>query len=137
MAEDFAGAAARHFSDAKLLEESLRISNADQLFGFAAECAIKSALVGLPGCTDAGALAERYHTHIEKLWDLVQLQSIEKRCRRLVTVLRTLPQFFTDWSTHQRYEPDIAVTEDAMKRHRRAAAAVLSSVGLSGSRREA
>lgn len=136
MPEDFAGAAVRHFRDGALLERNRRISNADQLFGFAAECAIKSALVGLPGCADAGTLAEKYHTHIEKLWDLAQLQSIQKRFPQLVDVLRTLKGPFADWSTHRRYEPDAAVTEDALGRHRQAAARVLGSVGLSGARGE-
>ena len=135
MPEDFAGAATRHFRDGALLYENGRRPNADQLFGFAAECAIKSALVGLPGCTDSGALAQKYHTHIDKLWDLAPLQSLQKRCPQLVSVLR-LQGPFADWSTHQRYEPDVAVTEDVLTRHRRVAVRVLGSVGLTGVRRE-
>jgi len=136
MPEDFAGAAIRHFRDGALLEEKRRVSNADQLFGFAAECAIKSALVGLTGCSDSGALAKKYIVHIDKLWDLVQVQSIQKRYPGLVVVLKGLQQPFADWSTVQRYGPDNMVTEDALKCHHHAAVRVLGSVGLSGARRE-
>lgn len=135
MPEDFAGAATRHFRDGALLEANRRIANADQLFGFAAECAIKSALVGVPGCANNGALAEKYHTHIDRLWGLVQLQSIQKRCPQLVTVLK-IQEPFADWSTNQRYEQDDVVTKNALDRHRRAAVRVLGSVGLNGTRGE-
>lgn len=136
MPEDFAGAAIRHFRDGALLEEKRRISNADQLFGFAAECAIKSALAGLPGYTDSGALAQKYHVHIDKLWDLAQVQGIQKRYPALVVLLKGMPQPFADWSTDQRYGPDDMISAEVLKRHHRAAVRVLGSVGLSGARRE-
>lgn len=136
MPEDFACAAIRHFRDGALLEEKRRVSNADQLFGFAAECAIKSALVGLPGCADSGALAREHHVHIDKLWYLAQVQGIQKRYPGLAAVLKGLQQPFADWSTNQRYGPDDMVTEDALECHHRAAVRVLGSVGLSGARRE-
>ena len=44
MTEAYDVAATRHFRDGQLLESEDRLSNADQLFGFAAECAIKAAL---------------------------------------------------------------------------------------------
>lgn len=137
MSEDFAGAAIRHFRDGVLLEEKRRISNADQLFGFAAECAIKSALVGLPGCAESGVLASEHRVHIDKLWDLVQVQSgIQKRYPGLMAVLKGLQQPFADWSTNQRYGPGGMVTEVALKCHHRAAGRVLGSVRLSGARKE-
>ena len=88
MREDFPGAATRHFRDGALLEENRRISNADQLFGFAAECAIKSALMGLPGYAESGALAGPYHKHVDQLWDLVSVQGIQKRYPGLVVLLK-------------------------------------------------
>jgi hypothetical protein len=137
MCEDFAGAATRHFRDGVLLEEDRRIPNADQLFGFAAECAIKSALVTLPRCMADGALATAYHTHVDRLWGLVQVQGIQKRYPGLVAVLKGLQEPFADWSTDQRYWPDDVVADEALLRHRQAAARVLGSVGLTGTRREA
>lgn len=137
MAEDYALAAIRHFRDAALLEESRRVANADQLFGFAAECAIKRALVELPGFLAAGRLAPAYHKHVNDLWGSVQLQSIQKRYPRLVVLLKGLRQRFYDWSADQRYGPDGVVTGEAIGRHRQAAARILGSVGLNGTRAEA
>jgi hypothetical protein len=137
MPEDYAVAATRHFRDAALLEESRRVANADQLFGFAAECAIKQALVDLPGFRAGGTLAPAYHKHVNQLWDLVPLQNIPRRYGGLVVVLKGLRQPFADWSTDQRYGADGVVTGEAMGRHRRAAARILGSVGLNGTRGEA
>lgn len=137
MTEDYPGAATRHFRDGALLEESRRVANADQLFGFAAECGIKSALVELPGFVAGGRLSPSYHKHINELWDFVPLQGMQKRYRGLLAVLKGLHQPFADWSTDQRYEPDDVVTDGALERHRSAAKRILGSVGLSGARREA
>jgi len=136
MPDDYAVAATRHFQDGALLERSRRVANADQLFGFAAECAIKSALVELPGFLAGGTLAPAYHKHIDEIWGLVAVQGIQKRYPGLAAVLKGLPQAFADWSTDQRYGPDGVVTGEAIGRHRQAAARVLGSVGLSGTRRE-
>ena len=137
MPEDYAVAATRHFRDAALLEESRRLANADHLFGLAAECAIKRALVELPGFRDGGRLAPAYHKHVNHLWDSVQVQSIQKRYPGLVVVLKGLRQPFSDWSADQRYGPDGGVTGEAVGRHHRAAARILGSVGLTGTRGEA
>lgn len=73
MSECFDVAAVRHFRDGGLLSEQGSVENADQLFGFAAECAIKSALVTLPGCQQGGTLSEKYREHVDRLWDLAVL----------------------------------------------------------------
>ena len=136
MLEDYAAAAIRHFRDGDLLEGNRRVANADQLFGFTAECAVKSVLVELAGFLAGGRLAPAYYKHINQLWASVPLQSIQRRHRGLVVVLKGLPQPFADWSTDQRYGPDGVVTDDAIGRHRQAAARVLGSVGLRGTRGE-
>lgn len=134
MPECFDVAAVRHFRDGGLLSERQSLDNADQLFGFAAECALKSALITLPGCAQQGKLAESYREHVRQLWDLVPLQSLQRRYRGLFAVLRGLQQPFADWSTDQRYGPDGAVTAEALDRHREAARRVLGGVGLIGQR---
>src|SRR2546428_7127370 len=136
MPEDYAAAATRHFKDAVLLEENRRLANADHLFGFAAECGIKRALVELPGFLEQGKLAPAYHKHVNHLCDSVHLQGVQKRYPRLVAVLRGLQQPFHDWSADQRYA-DSAITVEAIRRHRKAAARILGSVGLNGTRAEA
>lgn len=44
-AEEFAGAARRHFDDAEYLRVDHRLPNADYHYGFAVECALKSLLL--------------------------------------------------------------------------------------------
>jgi len=136
MPEDYAAAAIRHFRDGALLEKSRCVANADQLFGFAAECAIKRALEEFPRFLAGGRLSPAYHKHVNELWDWVHLQSIQRRYPRLVSLLKGLPHPFSDWSTHQRYGHDAVVTAEALARHRRTAARVLGSVGLNGARAE-
>jgi hypothetical protein len=135
MPECFDVAAVRHFRDGGILSERQSLDNADQLFGFAAECAIKSALVTLPGCVQQGELSNPFrHKHVKELWDLVPLLGLQRRYPGLLAVLRGLKQAFGDWSTDQRYGPDDTVTAEVLDRHREAAKRLLGSVGLTGQR---
>jgi hypothetical protein len=136
MPEDYSLAAIRHFRDAALLEQSRRLENADQLFGFATECAIKRALAELPACLAGGRLAPAYHKHVNHLWDSLPLQGIQRRYPNLLRVLKGSQQPFSDWSADQRYGPDGVVTPATIERHRRTAARILGSVGLNGARAE-
>jgi hypothetical protein len=136
MKHDFTGAAVRHFDDAKLLLKDARTANADQLFGFAAECALKSALVGLPAFRNGEELARRYWEHISQLWHLVLPSSVCRRHRALATVLTSLRGSFDDWSTSQRYAADGEIEAGAAQRHGDVAKRLLGSVGLLGRRRE-
>jgi hypothetical protein len=134
MPECFDVAAVRHFRDGSLLGERQSLDNADQLFGFAAECAIKSALVTLPGCLQGGGLVEKYREHVDRLWDLAALQGLQRRYPGLLAVLRGLQRPFADWSTSQRYGPDGTITAEVLDRHREAARRVLGGVRLVGQR---
>jgi hypothetical protein len=136
MPEDYTAAATRHFRDATLLEGRRCVANADHLFGLAAECAIKRALVEFPGFLAAGRLALAYHKHVDYLWDSVPVHGIQRRYPSLVVLLKGWRPF-DDWSADQRYGPDGVVTGEAIGRHRRAAARILGSVGLYGTRAEA
>ncbi len=129
-------AAMRHYRDGKLLVDNRRFPNADQLFGFAAECAIKSALMELRQCIQDGELRKEYHEHIDSLWKRASLQSLQKRYPKLTTLLRrTSP--FNRWSTDLRYAADDAVGELDATSHRDTTKRVLGSVGLLGNRRGA
>jgi len=135
MPECFDVAAIRHFRDGGLLLDQQSLDNADQLFGFAAECAIKSALITLPGCLQDGDLAEKYRKHVDRLWDLAALQGLQRRYPGLLVILRGLQQPFAGWSTDHRYGPDDATTPEVINSRQEAARRVLGSVGLTGARR--
>ena len=130
--EDFGGAAVRHYRDGDLLQRNARMANADQLFGFAAECGIKCALATVLGLAGRGGLQSRYKEHIETLWDLAAIQSTQKRYPCLYAVLTGLQNPFADWSTDQRYGPDDVTSESAVGNHRTAAGRILGAVGLTG-----
>jgi hypothetical protein len=135
MADAYADAAVRHGSDAELLNEEHRLPDADQLYGFAAECALKAALLKIPGCVSSGVLQRRYKEHVGELWELIPVQSIEKIAPGLVSLLRMGTKPFADWSIDQRYESGEAISSDTLKRHRDAARRALGAVSLLGERR--
>lgn len=135
MPEAFPDAALRHWYDAVFLEADKRLPNADQLFGIAAECAIKSALVQLPSFAEEGTLTKHYREHVDVLWARVPLQgNLHKRFPNLVAVLKPGNQF-SDWSVDQRYGSDEAIEPAAMLRHREAAKRLMGAVSLLGKRR--
>lgn len=135
MPEAFPDAALRHWYDAVFLEADKRLPNADQLFGIAAECAIKAALVQLPAFAADGTLTKHYREHVDVLWARVPLQGVlHKRFPNLVAVLKPGNQF-SDWNVDQRYESDSATDSAVMLRHREAAKRVLGAVSLLGKRR--
>ena len=60
---DFTGAHRRHWQDAELLFAEHRWANADQLYGFSAECGLKAVLK-----KDGELIEGKYKTHIHELW---------------------------------------------------------------------
>jgi hypothetical protein len=135
MAEAYADAAVRHWSDAEFFKDARRLPNADQLYGFAAECALKVALFQIPSCMNGGVLQRRYKEHVNDLWELIPLQGIERIAAGLVPLLRMQTKPFADWSIDQRYESGDAINNDVVTKHREAARRALGAVGLLGERR--
>lgn len=137
MAEAYANAAIRHWSDAELCANHARSPNADQLYGFAAECALKVVLLKVPACASSGALQKRYKEHVNDLWELVPLHGVEKIAAGLVSLLRMPAKPFSDWSVDQRYESGEGISDAIVKKHRDAARRALGAAGLLGERRGA
>jgi hypothetical protein len=133
MSPAFRDAAIRHWRDAELLEEKERFSNADHLFGFAAECALKVALSSVIGVAKEEDLTGRYRKHIDELWDRVRLHDLQKRFPHLCAYLSSGNRF-SDWSVDQRYADDGVVTPDARKNHKLAAKRLLGMV-MTGERK--
>lgn len=132
--EDYSAAALRHWSDAQLLERGNCFENADQLYGFAAECALKKALVELPAFAKNGMLDTTYKLHVNDLWYKVNHQSLQKRYASLYAVLKATSPF-SDWHVDQRYLADGIVSLEAMRIHRDTAKRLLGTVGLTGQRK--
>ena len=66
---DFADAHRRHWEDAELLYDHERWANADQLYGFSAECGLKAVMrsLGMPAKTPS-----QYRKHVQELWPIFE-----------------------------------------------------------------
>ena len=134
MSENYAEAALRHWRDAELLKLEGRIDNADHLYGFAAECALKVVLLTLPNCSSKGVLNYGYKEHIRELWDKMPVQSIAKPFPGLIPILR-LANPFHGWDISQRYSPDESVLPNTLESHRTFTKRLLGAAQLSGTRK--
>jgi len=124
MDENFRNAARRHWNDGRTLTNCNRMDNADQLYGFAAECALKSALVVL------GLFHEQAHRkHINELWSKMQGTRFYSAFPGLAQLLvGTNP--FADWDVRQRYFEDGYITEQVLQKHEDCARRILIAAGL-------
>ncbi len=128
LAAHFPRAHIRHWNDAELLYAHQRWGNADHLFGFSAECALK-AIMGWRGMpVDRwGHPARREHRkHIPDLWRVFEEFSKPHGKESL----RALPSGspFSDWSHHDRYSATGYSCRAAVDRHREAARRILRMV---------
>jgi len=126
--ENFTQAALRHVRDARLLEQEKRIENADQLYGLAAECAIKSTLP--PNSSD---------THIKDLWG--KSRNHPTTDPKLAAVLKgdgTVKKYnpFNDWEISQRYCCNGYLSFDSMDKHKKATEKIMFAIGITGVRQK-
>lgn len=120
---DFPDAHVRHWRDAELLFEAQRWSNADQLYGFSAECGLKAVMEanGMPVDPTTGAPTEGDHReHIKKLWPA--FFSFDHP-RQTMDLLHLLPESnpFLGWSHHNRYANSKHFDQTIVDPHRDAA----------------
>ena len=100
---DFADAHRRHWEDAEVLFACARWANADQLYGFSAECGLKAVMRALGMRVDPDGIPERKHRkHVQELWPIFRTFAEGHGGQ---SYLRQLPlgQPFHDWSHHDRY----------------------------------
>ena len=122
---DFADAHKRHFLDGEFLFKKEHWANADQLYGFSAECGLKSVMecLGME-LDDNGIPAERAHRrHIQELWG-VFFSFAENRID--AQYVRMLPNEnpFNSWSHHNRYSNSSHFTKENTSPHRSGATKV-------------
>jgi hypothetical protein len=119
---DFHQAAKRHFYDADLLMDHNRQATAGQLYGFTAECGIKSLLVwkGYPTDPKSGELAEkgkRFRVHIHELVNNINMLHTFLDGRGAAKYLALMPSIwdFSDWKIDHRYYVESALPPSASK----------------------
>ena len=119
---DFSNSHIRHWRDAEFLFGAKRWANADQLYGFSAECGLKAVMVtnGLSIDGKGSPRAKKYKTHINDLWDAFHA-FIEGR--QTGNLLQHLPRSnpFRVWSHHNRYASGSHFDKNAVGQHRDAA----------------
>ena len=105
------------------------MTNADPLYGLAAECALKAVVVGLGEPTEAsGDLGKPWrHQHANAVWDEYQtLVSARTASRYLAPLDAFGGNPFADWSITQRYgDRASSPSAEALERHANAARACL------------
>ena len=122
---DFTDAHCRHLDDAELLFDRKRWANADQLYGFSAECGLKAVMTSLGMPVDAtGTPTERGHRqHVQRIWPEFECFVTGKKG---ASFLGRLPRAepFADWSHHDRYANQSHFKRANVELHRKAALAV-------------
>lgn len=128
---DYGDSADRHWRDAQLLREGRRTNNADQLYGLAAECALKAIMVrlGAPS-TPAGDLSTRTHReHIDRLWPEFQSFAAGRTGARYLSLVGKLEEPFFDWRVEQRYASQSwHLSGSSLETHAKAARACLTAL---------
>ncbi len=111
---DFQASAKRHFNDAILLEANNRLANAGQLYGFCAECGIKTLLISLGYSsldTEGSPIRNptpgepKIRKHINELAAIMIEIDSYASMRSGAKYLALIPSVisFSDWSVDHRY----------------------------------
>ena len=127
-AADFVDANLRHWADAQLLLDHNRWANADQLYGFSAECGLKAVMMSLGMQVDAHGVPEPKHQkHVHEIWPIFESFAAGRSGERY---LERLPDGkpFADWSHHDRYAHQQHFNRTGAERHREAARAIRGMV---------
>lgn len=114
---NFHGAALRHYEDAGLLHQNQRDANAGHLYGFVAECGLKSLLVagGLTTEPDGDIAKIRAGTdfrwHADKLANQINMVQTFLEGRRMAGYLARIPDIsnFSNWKTDHRYYDETSI----------------------------
>ncbi|HRS17559.1 MAG TPA: hypothetical protein P5234_15090 [Thermoanaerobaculaceae bacterium] len=127
MSTDYVDAATRHRSDADLLHDSKRWPNADQLYGLAAECALKAVMkaLGMAVRADGAPLEHHHRVHIDKLWgEFLSLANGSGGASYAALLTPTNP--FANWSVEQRYHCTSSIAQTTVEDHKNGTTAVFS-----------
>lgn len=120
---DYFDAHLQHWEDGELLFNSCRWPNADQLYGFSAECGLKAlmkALGGMPVNTQGRPTNPSHMVHVEQFWSVFATFTKGRVGAQYVPrIPKGTP--FADWSHHNRYTHRRHIQRSYVELHRRAA----------------
>lgn len=129
MPTDYLDAQVRHWEDAESLRDADRIPNADQLFGFSAECGLKWLMLKFgmtlePTGTRPTAKADQQH--IDGIWDRYESYRQGRFAGRDYELTGSP---FKDWNAGQRYCHRSEISKERAEAHRDGAAQVRELIG--------
>ena len=126
---DFTDAHRRNWSDAELLFKHARWANADQLYGFSAECGLKAVMkaLGMPVQTTGIPKKQEHRKHIQEIWPTFATFAQGRSGARYLGMLSSGTPF-ADWSHHNRYANRSHVRKTDVQPHRTAARQVREMV---------
>ena len=124
---DFFDSHRRHWEDAEMLFSHNCWANADQLYGFSAECGLKVAMKMLGMRFPAGNPPRKYREHVKKLWPKFETFASGRKGARYLSLLPS-GRPFADWSHHNRYAHRNHFRERYVRPHREAARKVRTLV---------
>ncbi|WP_457629656.1 hypothetical protein [Oceanithermus sp.] len=121
MSTDFLDAFERHRGDAELLLKNKRWPNADQLYGFAAECGLKAVMqvLGMRLRNNGAPKASSHRVHIDRLWSEFHAFAAGRGVEPYNAML-PVENPFSNWNTNQRYYRSEEITETIAVQHRKA-----------------
>ena len=126
---DFIDAHQRHWQDAELLFNEGRWANADQLYGFSAECGLKAVMkaLGMSVEPDGKPTDEEHRKHVRELWPIFKSFVSGRNGSQY---LNQLPNGdpFNNWSHHNRYARGCHFQEADVEPHRKAACTVYQMI---------
>ena len=121
MRSDFLDAHERHWTDAETLLKSLRLANADHLYGMAAECGLKRLMVafGMPVDQD-GTPVERKKDwkHVNQIWARYEAYRSAATHPKAPAYLLPTHNPFDNWQVEQRYASQSEFTDADVRAHR-------------------
>jgi hypothetical protein len=117
MKTDFYNAYQRHWKDAEYLYNDTRLANADQLYGYSAECGLKCLMqnFGMHLDPTTGIPPTKDKVHINKIWD-----RYETYREGIGTQEYMLPQAnpFDNWDVSDRYAEESGFSQPYVEQHR-------------------
>ncbi|TQE99807.1 MAG: SAM-dependent methyltransferase [Spiribacter salinus] len=119
---DYLDAHQRHWSDAEHLLADSRLPNADQLFGFSAECGLKRLMLVFGMKVDPSTDSPekgKDRKHVDRIWSRFETY----RSGHPAGAKYTLPttNSFSDWSASQRYAEGASIALPRVQAHQSAA----------------
>jgi hypothetical protein len=136
MAYDFWKSSERHFTTAEYLDQGASLGDAAHMYGLAAECAVKSVLLGTGELTllPNGEFSEgKFKKHIERLLPILPQVMSGRLWPSYYAIIQADIGSFSSWNIDDRYRNETSIALGDYPRWKQAAARANSMLALAAS----